>query len=377
MSTILLFLPTRQQIIKDSRTPPPPTPTTRVRAVFAAAEVVALPYLRLPAPVPAPAQEGRLQVLILGATVLGKPGRPARISLSNVEAVPQDGDSYSYGSFDDGDNYDEDAGDAEGLEEGGAGLEEEEEEGGAPPVVVDVALFRVPSRCAYAMAMADGKEDDDDVVDDMCRWEERGVGASVAPSNGTAAAASASASFFWCCHSRAVEAGACEDASPYRNRLIYADSFAGFRRAINATSEQWGPIKYRGFFGDSDFLLPDPGAWVVLFANCGEEGERGGQDVFLSGDVEFESDHGYLPSEFGPSMRRAVALAALYSCLMSWFACQMCDHAGSSAPVETWILLAVALGSMEAWLRTKYYLRWNAVGVPDSQAPSQLPYWVP
>lgn len=361
----------------------------RLSGPFASAEIVALPHdVVLPA-------RGWRHVRFLGATVLGPPEREAWISLRNVQV------GYRYffpGGINDDDNNNNEQGGAvaddarvaaldddgwtrrvqrrrrrlqqqqqqhrtaaNGLyDDGFDGVELDKDDEGSTPGSMDIAVFRVPSHCAYAPVPADGG-----TRDDGCRWEDRGVGVSVASYNETN---SARANVFWCCSSRAVDAGACSNATQDRNRLILTDSFAGFRRAVNVTF-RWGDFTYLGNLIDVDFRLPEPGAWVVLYANCGEDQDGGRQVIAIAGDVEFESDHGYLPGELVPSMRRAVAFAALCSGLLLWFACQMCDNATSTLPVEWWILLAIGVGWIEAWLRTECYLDWNATGVLDSRCP--------
>jgi Lung seven transmembrane receptor len=272
----------------------------------------------------------------------------------------------------------------------GVELTTEEEEHGSFATIIDIAVFRVPAHCAYA-PVPEAADGGGGRPVDGCRWEDQGVGGVVSNdsyNNGTDSAsldvgAVNSAGVFWCCNARAVHAGACAHAPPHQqHRLIFTERFAGFRRAINVTSKGGGGVFLGNLEDDMDIRLPESGAWVVLFANCrgddddddDDDDDGRWHDALLSGAVEFESAHGYLPGELVPCLRRDGAFAALYSCLLLWFACQMCDSAGTGTtlPVQGWILLAIGVAWIEAWLRTECYLDWNAAGVLDSYCPPAI-----
>jgi Lung seven transmembrane receptor len=195
--------------------------------------------------------------------------------------------------------------------------------------VIDIALFQVPSSCAYSV--------------DGCTWSDHGVG--VLDDMGYVA---------WCCDRFAVEAGLCQNTSAARDRLILTGNFTGFHETINVPPN--GTMAKTASTGD--FRIFDTGTWVLVFTNCKESG----RDVVLTGSVVFESENGYLPGERFPYMYFSIALTVAYFLLFAWFACLMRRHADSRIPIEKWILLTIAIGLLEMSFQTADYVVWNDTG---------------
>jgi Lung seven transmembrane receptor len=221
-----------------------------------------------------------------------------------------------------------------------------EEKGG----VLDVAIFRVPSECAHgpppgSSFLADGG--------DACDWPTlAGVGSTRREVLPTGLGISTT---FYCCHWRAVKAGACTTSDP-PGSMILQDSFAGHHRTAAIPQSGEAIPGWTGTVRNGTILLSEPGTYVVAFAYCG------GGDVLLSGEVVFESEHGYLPAELAPYVVLAIVVAAGCSGLFAWFLARMVRYASSRIPVEKWILLTLLLAGTEACLQVAGYAVWNRAG---------------
>jgi Lung seven transmembrane receptor len=222
--------------------------------------------------------------------------------------------------------------------------------------VLDVAVFRVPSECAHgpppgSSFLAQGG--------DACDWPTvAGVGATRPEVLPTGLGISTT---FYCCRWRAVKAGACTTADP-PDSMILQDSFAGHHRAVAIPQKGGGAAAgWTGTVRNGTIVLSEPGTYVVAFAYC-DDNDDDDFRVLLSGEVVFESEHGYLPAELAPYAVLTIVLAAACSGLFAWFLARMVRYASSRIPVEKWILLTLLLAGTEACLQVAGYAVWNQAG---------------
>jgi Lung seven transmembrane receptor len=220
--------------------------------------------------------------------------------------------------------------------------------------VLDVAIFRVPAACAYGPRGNEGRDGDG------CDWPSlAGVGATVTERRPQGFDSSVTTTTtYYCCHWRAIKAGACSNTSETRDRLILNGNFTGFHRTVHIppSSGEWAGLNV----SNGTIRVAETGTWVVAFASC--NGGRGLHSALLRGEVVFESDYGYLPAELLPYTVLAVVLAAISGALFAWFLARMRRYASSRVSVEKWILLTIALAGIEASLQVAGCAVWNQTG---------------
>jgi Lung seven transmembrane receptor len=312
------------------------------------------------------------RVWYLGAAVVAGGGTgpgAARISLDSLRVGRQGNDEYVWDMWDTkqevthdrfgyyGNNGEDDVDRMLQYNDDNEGTKAR---GGKHDSTLDVAIFRVPSGCAYGPPEYDWRDRD------ACDWPSVGVGATAtalgperSDDGGTAsiiAAADTTTTTFYCCHSRAIEAGACADAPETRNRLILNGNFTGHHVAV--------PVAHSGLdwtrnVSNGTILLPEAGMWVVAFAYCdGKEYDT----VVLRGEVVFESYYGYLPAELFPYMVLAIVLAGFTGVLLAWFLARMRRYEASRIRIEKVILCTIALAGVDAGLQVAGYVVWNQTG---------------
>jgi Lung seven transmembrane receptor len=102
----------------------------------------------------------------------------------------------------------------------------------------------------------------------------------------------------------------------------------------------------------------ETGQYVVVFANCHEQG----REILVSGSSVWKSEHGYLPGELYGFMYFYTVLAVVYFAVMLWYGISMHLNVESRIPIEKWILITIVVGFVEMIFRSGDYFVWNQDG---------------
>jgi hypothetical protein len=201
---------------------------------------------------------------------------------------------------------------------------------------VDIAIFRLPESCAGSNG--------------GCDWTELGIGART---DGGA--------LRYCCSADAIDFGLCTE--DHTGQLIVQSMFAGKHRYISIPPEGdvTKHLKYGRFDLDddqSDGFDDGTGKYIVVFANCNDEG----RPVKVEGDTVWKSVNGYLPGELYGFMYFYGLIAVIYLALLLFFGISMQVYKESRIAIEKWIFLTIALGLGALSFRTADYVYWNIVG---------------
>mmetsp|Transcript_3954 Transcript_3954/g.6762 ORF Transcript_3954/g.6762 Transcript_3954/m.6762 type:complete len:591 (-) Transcript_3954:625-2397(-) len=200
---------------------------------------------------------------------------------------------------------------------------------GAVKSELDIAFFYLPKNCSNNK--------------NGCDWTDLGVGAK--NENGIR----------WCCSNDAIEFGFCDGGTHYGRLIINKSLFTGQERSllIPATGDMNSHLKYSQMQDRNH-----TGKFVLLFANCNEEG----RDVLVEGSYEWKSRHGYLPGEIFSEMYFFMLLTFLYLVLLLWYGFSMRLYEDATIPIQKWILGAIIMGLLETFFRSGDYLVWNEDG---------------
>ena len=133
---------------------------------------------------------------------------------------------------------------------------------------IDIAVMHLPGSCANTRS--------------GCDWTDLGIGAK-----------SPEGDVRWCCSADAVELGLCEGGPKYGKMIVNSTLFSGSGSHRMVEIDPTGDVvdqklKY-GEFEEAN----DSGRYVVIFANCNDEG----REVLVHGATVWKSAHGYLPGE--------------------------------------------------------------------------------
>ena len=197
---------------------------------------------------------------------------------------------------------------------------------------VDIVVFHQPESCANSHS--------------GCDWTKLGVGESLGANGGLR----------WCCSNGAAEAGLCDasDSRQWQRIIINQTLFEGTLRSITVPGDGTMSKKLRS----GQLELEQTGRYVVVFANCNEEG----REVLVSGNAYWRSKHGYLPGELFQFMHFYTFLWAAYMILFLWYACLMKRNEASRIDIEKYIFATILLGLIEVTIRGFDYHVWNWLG---------------
>mmetsp|Transcript_17940 Transcript_17940/g.19719 ORF Transcript_17940/g.19719 Transcript_17940/m.19719 type:complete len:565 (+) Transcript_17940:178-1872(+) len=194
---------------------------------------------------------------------------------------------------------------------------------------LDIAVFHLPEECASTRA--------------GCDWTELGIGAT-----------SDDGLLRYCCSSDAIAMGLCA-GTQYGRLIMNAESFAGKHRLINvpANGEYSNYLKY-GRFEETE----ESGKYVVVFANCNDEGRR----VIVEGHTEWKSKHGYLPGDLFGLMYFYAILFLVYFAILLWYGVTMKMFEDANISIQGWIFGTVCMGTLEVFFRSGDLFVWNEDG---------------
>ncbi|CAB9523505.1 Transmembrane protein [Seminavis robusta] len=196
--------------------------------------------------------------------------------------------------------------------------------------MLDIAVMHLPGSCANTRS--------------GCDWTDFGIGSK-----------SADGDVRWCCSQDAVELGLCDGGDKYGRLIVNNTQFTGSHRFVEIppTGQISDEIRY-GKIEEPN----DSGRYVVIFANCNDEG----REVLVTGATVWKSKHGYLPGELYEFMYFYIIVTLIYFGLMAAFALSMNAYAASRIPLEKWILGTIIMGLLETFFRTGSFFVWNEDG---------------
>lgn len=193
--------------------------------------------------------------------------------------------------------------------------------------MLDMAVFHMTDTCAK---------------NQNCDWTQFGVGAR-----------NTEGDLRWCCSQDAIDYGMCSEEE-YGRLIVNQELLQGQTGSISVPTT--GESKKR--LRNGKFSLEESGRYVVVFANCNDEG----RDIHVWGHSVWESTHGYLPGELYGFMYFYILLAVVYAILMAWFGLLMKANEESRIPIEKWILMTIIMGFSEMFFRSCDYFLWNVSG---------------
>uniref|UniRef100_A0A7S4ADS0 GOST seven transmembrane domain-containing protein n=1 Tax=Pseudo-nitzschia australis TaxID=44445 RepID=A0A7S4ADS0_9STRA len=194
---------------------------------------------------------------------------------------------------------------------------------------LDIAVFHLPEECASTRA--------------GCDWTELGVGAK-----------SDDGVLRYCCSSDAITMGLC--AGTQFGRLIMDnEKFVGKHRLMNVPSNgnYSNHLRY-GRFEETE----ESGRYVVVFANCNDEGRR----VIVEGNTVWRSKHGYLPGDLFGLMYFYGFLFLVYFAFLTWYGITMKMFEDANIPIQSWIFGTICMGTLEVFFRSGDLFVWNEDG---------------
>jgi len=194
---------------------------------------------------------------------------------------------------------------------------------------LEIAVFQLPEEC--------------DSTRMGCDWTELGVGA----------ARSEDGLLRYCCSADAIAMGLCE-GTEYGKLIMDAEIFTGKHRLIDipANGEYSTHLKY-GRFEETE-----SGKYVVIFANCNDEG----RPVIVEGHMVWKSLHGYLPGDLFGLMYFYAFLFLAYFVILFWYGITMKIFEDANIPIQTWILGTICMGTLEVFFRSVDLFVWNEDG---------------
>lgn len=202
---------------------------------------------------------------------------------------------------------------------------------------VDIAIFRLPPKCAGTNA--------------GCDWTLLGIGGK-----------NDEGALRYCCSQDALQWDLCEETDLGR-LIVQPGTFGGQHKYIEIPKDRdvvkemkSGMFEFRN--DETDGLDDSSGQYVIVFANCNEEG----RPVKVSGDSIWKSVHGYLPGELFGFLYFYAIVAVVYVGLFFFYGVSMQIYKESRIAIEKWILTTILLGTAEMVFRTLDYMFWNHAG---------------
>lgn len=194
--------------------------------------------------------------------------------------------------------------------------------------ILDIAVFQLPEEC--------------DSTRTGCDWTELGVGGR-----------SEDGLLRYCCSQDAISMGLCQGTQNSR-LILNSEKFAGKHRLITipANGEYSDHMKY-GRFEETD-----PGKYLVVFANCNDEG----RSVIVEGHTVWKSKHGYLPGDLFGLMYFYAALFFVYFAILLWYGITMKMFEDANIPIQSWIFATICVGTLEIFFRSGDLFVWNEDG---------------
>mmetsp|Transcript_16495 Transcript_16495/g.46059 ORF Transcript_16495/g.46059 Transcript_16495/m.46059 type:complete len:583 (-) Transcript_16495:474-2222(-) len=194
---------------------------------------------------------------------------------------------------------------------------------------LDVAVFHLPQKCARTRA--------------GCDWPDLGIGKR-----------SDKGQIRYCCSNDAIDLGLCE-GNQYGRLIMDAAIFEGQHRFLNIPSTG----SYDNFMKYGKFPQKgENGKYVIAMANCNDEG----RPVLVSGKTVWMSDHGFLPGDLFGRMYFMAGVTVLYFILLLWYGISMRVNEDDYIPIQKWILVTIAMGTLELFFRSGDLFVWNEDG---------------
>jgi Lung seven transmembrane receptor len=224
---------------------------------------------------------------------------------------------------------------------------------------LDIAVFHLPDTCASSRT--------------GCDWTELGIGARSEDRK----------ELRYCCTAEAISIGLCSGTQ--KGRLIMnPDRFQGkvrtdilfdchqisvaiveslmhpaFLRSqhrlvnVPAEGDYTNHLKY-GKFEETQ----DSGKYIVVFANCNEEGRA----VIVQGHTVWKSLHGYLPGDKFGLMYFYGFLFLTYFVILVWYGVSMKMFEDANIPIQSWIFATISMGTLELFFLAGDLFVWNEDG---------------
>mmetsp|Transcript_22147 Transcript_22147/g.61613 ORF Transcript_22147/g.61613 Transcript_22147/m.61613 type:complete len:478 (-) Transcript_22147:1313-2746(-) len=196
--------------------------------------------------------------------------------------------------------------------------------------IVDVVVLHLPQSC--------------DRTRQGCDWTELGIGKRSEEAKVVR----------YCCSNEAVQLGLCAPSN-YGRLIMDANKFDGEHRFIAVPTE--GDFDYFIKYGEMK-QAGENGRYALAMANCNDEG----RPVLVKGKTIWMSKHGYLPGDLFGLMYFFAAVTALYFVLLLWYGISMRINEDDNIPIQRWILVTIAMGTLELFFRTGDLFVWNEDG---------------
>jgi Lung seven transmembrane receptor len=102
----------------------------------------------------------------------------------------------------------------------------------------------------------------------------------------------------------------------------------------------------------------DSGKYIVVFANCNEEGRA----VIVQGHTVWKSLHGYLPGDKFGLMYFYGFLFLTYFVILVWYGVSMKMFEDANIPIQSWIFATISMGTLELFFLAGDLFVWNEDG---------------
>ena len=218
--------------------------------------------------------------------------------------------------------------------------------------MLDVVWVHIPSRC-FRRRVDPGHEIVIVKTED-CDWSKSlGVGYSDNSStSGDNVPGNSDHMVWYCCSKQAEAAGAC--TSEQNGRLIVNPKLLkGGTRNVTVRGEGGGndeKVNPTVTFNVTDPFLAvhDAGTYVLLLANCDVEN---GREVLVNGKIKLVSYSSDYEKFYYENVPFYLIMTVLYILLGVWYGCLMIRNKDSRIRLEEWIILTIALGFLDVFLR--------------------------
>lgn len=159
---------------------------------------------------------------------------------------------------------------------------------------------------------------------------------------------------WYCCSSEAIDSGLCQ-GTQYGRLIMDTDKFDGKHRLVNIpkNGEYDDFLKYGKFEEKSE-----NGRYVVVFANCNEEGRQ----VIVRGHTVWKSRHGFLPGDLFGLMYFCAIMFLVYFLILCWYGITMKIHEDANIPIQSWIFGTISMGCLELFFDAGDLFVWNEDG---------------
>lgn len=133
------------------------------------------------------------------------------------------------------------------------------------------------------------------------------------------------------------------------------DPYFPQHRLINipAEGDYTNHLKY-GRFEETQ----NSGKYVVVFANCNEEGRA----VIVEGHTVWKSLHGYLPGDKFGLMYFYGIIFLVYFVILLWYGVSMKMFEDANIPIQSWIFATISMGTLELFFLAGDLFVWNEDG---------------